>query len=477
MSYRQGQDAVRLTLSIRPDDSDLKRLIDEAVAARTADLEKKLRDRERGGGGGGGGGRRRKREPGPHATYAGPQAPWPPHGTLPRQGPATGPGRDWTHGAEDRSATEPPEDPDANPDPGRAWYDPDEGRWVYPDDPTIGFRPSRKGMSAEPAKAYLEKVESRYQPAVGRPPFESPWLSRTHRPYSPGEQSLTSPRGFQQEKINRRGGVRWSQSLREARIRDLQREQGLSYDEALAEVQGEAGGRVGGLYAGVGPTVGIAPRGVMERIRDLERAAKEDEREGRRRKAAAIGAANRFAGSVGSLQGVKGGSAVLDLLEEGGGAGIGALLGARDAIAGGGGLRAAMAAARGGAAAGADQGFVHALTGAIGSTGPVGQAIAAAAVAGPMGKALAEQVLRFMSQKGLDLNRDWRFIIEEQVQALMTHDDLKQRMLGNDAYIITSTDRYVPGSGATTYNSLESRDEIIVGSIGLAERAVGVRYG
>ena len=50
-------------------------------------------------------------------------------------------------------------------------------------------------------------------------------------------------------------------------------------------------------------------------------------------------------------------------------------------------------------------------------------------------------------------------------------------MLGVDAYVITSTDRYVPGSGATTYNSLEARDEIITANIGLAERAVGVSYG
>ena len=208
MSYQQGQDAVRLTLSIKPDDSDLKRMIDEAVAARTADLEQRLAEamKEKGGRSqpgapGGGRSRRKRREPGPHTVYAGPPPSWPPHGTLPGRG---GTGRDWTKappsGDQDQQEEQAREDPNSNPDPGRAWYDPDEGRWVYPDDPTIGFRPSRKGMSAEPAKAYLEEVERRYQPATSRPPFESPWLSRTHRPYTPGQGSMISPRGFQQEK-------------------------------------------------------------------------------------------------------------------------------------------------------------------------------------------------------------------------------------------------------------------------------------
>ena len=191
----------------------------------------------------------------------------------------------------------------------------------------------------------------------------------------------------------------------------------MTFQEALDEVIGESGGRVGNLYQGIGPTVGITPKGVMERIRDLERAQREDAREGRRRKAAAIGAAHRLAGGLGSFQGVHGGAVMADILQEAGGGAIGAAQSARIAAAEGENLRNVFGAARAGAGAGAEQGLAHAVIGMIGSAGPVGQAIAGAAVAGPLGKAMVEMVLRFMSQKGLDLNRDWQFIIENQVQS------------------------------------------------------------
>ena len=516
MSYSPpSDDAVRIRLSIRPDDSDLQRIVDEAVKARTADLEKELEKvkREaaasgRAGGPGGGPakgsrGRRTRREPPPNTEYAGPPPEWPPHGTLPRPEDAPRPrrrsagdpfrktedrqgfawGRDWTTGTgenwdDTRQGRREEGSRSENPDPGQAEWDESEGRWVYPDDPTIGFKPSYKGMGAEPAKAYLEPVERRYQPAVSRPPFESPWLSRTHRPYLPGEQSMISPRGFQQEKVNRRGGRRWSQSLQADRIRDLQREFGMSWEEALAQVQEEAGGRAeGGLYSGVGPTAGITPRSLSERIRELERANKEEARTAERRKAAAMSAAHRLAGGLGNFQGPGGGAVLFDVLQEAGGGAFGAAASARAAARAGESLGGIGSAAKAGASLGAEAGFQQALIQAIGSTGPVGKAIAAAAVAGPLGKALFDAMLRFMSQKGFEANRDWQFIIEEQVQALLTQDELKSRMLGIDSYVITSTDRYVPGSGATTYNSLESRDEIITSNIGLAERAVGVSYG
>ena len=86
-----------------------------------------------------------------------------------------------------------------------------------------------------------------------------------------------------------------------------------------------------------------------------------------------------------------------------------------------------------------------------------------------------EGIIKTLSQKGYLLNADWRRAIEDEVNALMSIEDKKKRLMGFDQYVATQTDRYQPESGSTTHNSFENRHEIILSkSTGLAEKAVGV---
>jgi len=109
--------------------------------------------------------------------------------------------------------------------------------------------------------------------------------------------------------------------------------------------------------------------------------------------------------------------------------------------------------------------------------GPKGAAIVAAITAIAAAPKTAELIIQALSKKGLPLNADWHRTIEAEVNALFDIDEKKRRLLGQDAYVVTQTDRYEPGSGATTYNSFQNRHEIIISeSIGLAEKAVGITY-
>ena len=121
------------------------------------------------------------------------------------------------------------------------------------------------------------------------------------------------------------------------------------------------------------------------------------------------------------------------------------------------------------------QGFVGGeLLKGIKGLGAYGGPISAAIVAILTAPEVAAQIIKILSQKGLPLNRDWKRIIEDEVNGLFNIEEKKKRLLGIDSFIVTQTDRFQPQSGSTTYNSLENRDEVIISKNGLAEKAVGV---
>ena len=98
-------------------------------------------------------------------------------------------------------------------------------------------------------------------------------------------------------------------------------------------------------------------------------------------------------------------------------------------------------------------------------------------VAGSAIYAVTSKVIEELRKKGMPLNVDYFRDFENDSNALWSVEDKKRRLMGQDTYVITQVDKYQPESGATTYNSLENREEIIVARSGLAEQAVGIRYG
>ena len=129
---------------------------------------------------------------------------------------------------------------------------------------------------------------------------------------------------------------------------------------------------------------------------------------------------------------------------------------------------------RGSQILGNPQEFVgHELLRGIKGIGPYGGPIVAGIIAILAIPEVTAKIIKILSQKGLPLNRDWKRIIEDEVNSLLSIEGKKKRLLGIDSYIVSQTNRYQPESGSTTYNSLENRDEVIISKIGLAEKAVG----
>ena len=121
------------------------------------------------------------------------------------------------------------------------------------------------------------------------------------------------------------------------------------------------------------------------------------------------------------------------------------------------------------------QGFIgDNIVKTLSGVGPYARPAFAAITAIMTSAEVSKEIIRVLSEKGLPLNRDWKRIIEEEVNALFDVEEKKKRLLGIDAYVVTQTDTFQPESGSSTYNSLENRDEVIISTIGLAEKAVGV---
>ena len=113
----------------------------------------------------------------------------------------------------------------------------------------------------------------------------------------------------------------------------------------------------------------------------------------------------------------------------------------------------------------------------LAGSGPHGAAVVAAIVAIITAPKTIEVLIKTLGQKGLFLNADFKRLIEEEVNALFDLEEKRRRLLGQDAFIVTSQDRYEPESGSVTFNSLANRDEILISKkIGENEKAFGVTY-
>ena len=112
----------------------------------------------------------------------------------------------------------------------------------------------------------------------------------------------------------------------------------------------------------------------------------------------------------------------------------------------------------------------------LGKAGPHG-AIAAAVIGMIISSPeVAKQMLQFLSQKNLFLNKDWSRDIETEVLGFFTLEEKKRRLLGHDAYIGTQTAGYQPDTGSPVYNSYENRDEIVATKLGQYDKAIGVVF-
>ena len=122
------------------------------------------------------------------------------------------------------------------------------------------------------------------------------------------------------------------------------------------------------------------------------------------------------------------------------------------------------------------QGFVgDNMLKVLSGSGPYGAAVIAAVAAIATAPEVVTAIIESLSNKGLPLNRDWKRLIENEVNSLLSPEDKKAFLLGHDAFISTQSARYNPGTGAYTVNSLENQDEKIISKvIGAAEKAVGV---
>ena len=107
--------------------------------------------------------------------------------------------------------------------------------------------------------------------------------------------------------------------------------------------------------------------------------------------------------------------------------------------------------------------------------GPHAAVIGSALVAAISVPKIVQEIITILAQKGLPLNEDWNRRVEDEQNGLFDIPEKKRRLLGRDTYAITQTDSYQPETGATTYNSLENRQETVISkSVGPAEKAVGV---
>ena len=111
----------------------------------------------------------------------------------------------------------------------------------------------------------------------------------------------------------------------------------------------------------------------------------------------------------------------------------------------------------------------------LSASSPHFAAFLAAVTAAPVAAKMAEQLIKFLSQKGHPLNRDWTRAIHMEVMDIFSLKDEYRRILGIDRFLVTQEDTYNPLTGETVYNSGAARDEVILGRVtGAKEIAIGV---
>lgn len=87
---------------------------------------------------------------------------------------------------------------------------------------------------------------------------------------------------------------------------------------------------------------------------------------------------------------------------------------------------------------------------------------------------VGEKILEMMVQKGGPLNRDFRRVIEEEVDVGLSRELAKQKELGISQTILPQTQGWVPNNTNWTWNSLIHVNETRIARIGLDDRAFGV---
>lgn len=87
------------------------------------------------------------------------------------------------------------------------------------------------------------------------------------------------------------------------------------------------------------------------------------------------------------------------------------------------------------------------------------------------------EILKALSVKGGPFNRDWRRVIQKEVDAGLTREQVKLREVGASQTIISQTRGFVPNNPMATYNSLYHVNESRLARIGLDDKAAGVTYG
>lgn len=95
-------------------------------------------------------------------------------------------------------------------------------------------------------------------------------------------------------------------------------------------------------------------------------------------------------------------------------------------------------------------------------------------LAGGATYAIAVEIIKILSMKGGPLNRDWRRMLSEEIDAGLSREMQKRRELGLDQVILTQQKGFVKNNENWTYNSLYNVDKSRLSRIGLSDRAAGV---
>ena len=121
------------------------------------------------------------------------------------------------------------------------------------------------------------------------------------------------------------------------------------------------------------------------------------------------------------------------------------------------------------------RGIAQTMLSMAAGAGPYGIAFIAAITAIVAAPEVVAKIVKVLSQKGLPLNMDWKRVIEDEVNGIMTIEEKKRRLLGLDTFISTQSNRYQADSGSPTYNSYENRDEIRIATAGQRSKALGIQ--
>ena len=115
------------------------------------------------------------------------------------------------------------------------------------------------------------------------------------------------------------------------------------------------------------------------------------------------------------------------------------------------------------------QGIANLLPRALGLLGPVGLAAIAALTAA----AFVPEIVQALARKGWPLDRSWRRSVGDEVNGALDLRQQRDRLRGQDPFIIAQDTSFRPVDGTTVFNSLYRRDELRLTMTRQDERAQG----